>query len=59
MIEPDKRAPLPAVVEVLLVVEHEADVVLAAHQDHRRVRAELANLRDCEVNYHDPKLLGA
>ena len=45
-IAPDERAPLPAVVEVLLIVEHEADVVLAAHQDHRRVRAELANLRD-------------
>ena len=45
-IAPDERAPLPAVVEVLLVVEHEPNVVLAAHQDHRRVRAELANLRD-------------
>ena len=51
-IAPDERAPLPAVVEVLLVVEHEADVVLAAHQDHRRVRAEFTNLRDCESSYH-------
>ena len=41
---PDERAPLPAVVEVLLVVEHEAHVVLAAHQDDGGVLAELSHL---------------
>ena len=45
---PDERAPLPAVVEVLLVVEHEAHVILAAHQDDGGVRAELPHLSRCD-----------
>ena len=40
----DQRAPLPAIAEVLLVVEDEPDVVLAAHQDDRGVGTELLDL---------------
>ena len=54
---PDERAPLPAVVEVLLVVEHEAHVVLAAHQDDGGVRAELPHLSRCNQFIEQSELL--
>lgn len=44
VILPDERTSLPAVVEILLVLEDEADIVLAADQDDRRVGAELLDL---------------
>ena len=46
---PDQWRSLPAVIEVLFVVEQESDVVLAPDQDDGRVGAEPLDLLDPHV----------